>query len=129
MVGAVVLITSTVKLQAPPPSADVTLTEVIPRGKNEPEAGEAVMAPQSPETSTSPVLKVTKAPSWPLCVVLTATTKFEGQLKEQVAGSPPGVEMLMDASEELLARLGSAVSLDISARLVTVEFGALLLTV
>jgi len=40
--------TVTVKLQLPPLSADVEVTVVVPTGKNEPDAGVVVMAPQSP---------------------------------------------------------------------------------
>jgi hypothetical protein len=40
-----------VKLQLPPPVSEVTVTVVVPTGKKEPDAGDAVTAPQSPSGS------------------------------------------------------------------------------
>jgi hypothetical protein len=60
IVGAAVSTTVTLKLQPPPPVADVTITDVVPIGKNDPEAGLAVIAPQDPKPSAE--LKVTLAP-------------------------------------------------------------------
>ena len=48
-----VSVTVTVKLQLPPPVSEVTLTVVVPSGKNEPDAGVAVIAPQSPSDSAA----------------------------------------------------------------------------
>ena len=62
MVGAGSVVTVIVKLQVPPPVAEETLTVVMPTGKNEPDAGELVTAPQSPDDSISPE-KSTIAPS------------------------------------------------------------------
>lgn len=62
IVGAGVLLTVIVKLQLPPPVADETVTVCVPTAKNEPEAGELVTAPQSPDDSMLPA-KLTIAPS------------------------------------------------------------------
>jgi hypothetical protein len=53
IVGGLVPLSSTVtvKLQLPPPVSEVTLTVVVPTGKNDPEAGTAVTVPQVPEGS------------------------------------------------------------------------------
>jgi hypothetical protein len=57
IVGGLVPVSSTrtIKLQLPPPVAEVTVTVVEPTGKNEPDAGVAVTAPQSPVGSTEKV--------------------------------------------------------------------------
>jgi hypothetical protein len=63
-----------VKLQLPPPVSELTFTTVVPSGKNEPEAGFALIAPQLPKTL--PAEKVTNAPGLPACVALAMTEKF-----------------------------------------------------
>src|SRR5688572_27567395 len=59
--------TVTVKLQLAPPVAELTVTVVVPTGKNEPEAGAAVTAPQSP--SGVAASNATIAPRSPFTVV------------------------------------------------------------
>ena len=49
MVGACVSLTRIVNEQLPPPPFEVTVTVVVPTGKNEPEAGTAVTGPQIPD--------------------------------------------------------------------------------
>jgi hypothetical protein len=51
IVGAAESITVTVKLQNPPPVAELLLTVVVPIGKNEPEAGVLVTVPHVPKAS------------------------------------------------------------------------------
>ena len=62
IVGAAVSTTVTLKLQ-PPPVADVTTTVVVPIGKNDPEAGVAVIVPQLPNPSAAPNVTLAPPPS------------------------------------------------------------------
>ena len=48
IVGGCTSFTVMVKVQYPPPGSEVTVTVVVPTGKNDPEAGVAVMGPQIP---------------------------------------------------------------------------------
>lgn len=88
MVGGLVplSVTVTVKLQLPPLVAEVTLTVVVPTGKNEPDKGLAVTAPQSPEGSAE--AKVTRAPRTELSVVLAVALRLAGQTSVQVVAAP-----------------------------------------
>src|SRR6267378_6662360 len=86
---------------------------------NEPEAGEYCTVPQSPETSTLPV-KLTTAPLESGAV----TTMSAGQPSAHVAGGAPAARTSTEASEELLVRLGSLVSLPILAVLEITPLGA-----
>jgi hypothetical protein len=96
IVGAAVSTTFTLKLQPPPPVADVTTTVVSPIGKNDPEAGLAVIAPQLPKPSAG--AKVTFAPPPTPCVVAVVTISF-GQSRTQ---SPDGVPLTTVPVSELL---------------------------
>jgi hypothetical protein len=64
IVGAGAFVTVMVKLQLPPPLSETTLITVVPTGKNEPEAGVAVTAPQLPAI-TLVAVKVTNLPGFP----------------------------------------------------------------
>ena len=83
IVGAGVFTTVTVKLQDAP-APDETLTVVVPTGNNEPEAGEADIAPQSPLRFIADA-KLTTAP---LELVAVATI-FAGQSKVQLVPVAP----------------------------------------
>src|SRR5215204_5424996 len=110
MVGGLVPVSSTVtvKLQLAPPVCEVTITVVVPTGKNVPEDGLADTAPQSP--SGSAASNVTTAPRSPPTVVLAVALMLSGQLRVQAAGAP--ATMMLSSPEALLsAGLSSLVSL------------------
>src|SRR6185295_17940894 len=100
MVGGFVPVSSTVtiKLQLPPPVSEVTLTSVDPTGKNDPEAGVDVIAPQVPDCSAAS--NVTCAPRWLPSVVLATAFTLSGQLRVHVPPPPP-VGTKAEALEEL----------------------------
>jgi hypothetical protein len=122
MVGSAVSVTVMVKLQLPPPVSEITLTTVVPTGKNEPEDGLELIAPQFPEILFV-VVKFTIAPEVPFWLVLAATTISSRQPSVQVCA--PAVagtfELKVDA---LLLGSNSAVELETSALFVrTVSAG------
>ena len=100
---------------------------MVPTGKKVPEAGVAVIAPQSP--SASPLSKVTRAPACPFCVVSANAVTFAGQETEQVAEPPLAETTLTPASDELLSACWSVVPLLILAVVVMNDVGAPLSTV
>jgi hypothetical protein len=124
MVGAVVSVTVTVKVQVSPTvelllasiTVAVKVTVVVaPAGKKVPAAGELVTLPQSPVVSES---KLTSAPRTPPTVLSAATVMSRGHTISQVLES---LSMLISAlaPEELSNGRASAVALEIVAELVT----------
>src|SRR6185437_4684109 len=109
MLGGGVWTIVMVKLQEPPPVAEVTFTTVVPSGKNEPEAGLGVIAPQLPAI-TSVEVKVTNLPGLPPCVVSAVNVKFSRQVMVQVCAGG-GLGTTADPSEELSEVSRSVVAL------------------
>jgi hypothetical protein len=77
MTGGVLSTTVTVNVQ-PGPDAAVQVTVVVPMGKNDPDGGLQVIAPQLPVVAGS--LKVTAAPHWPGSLL---TLTLAGQVSVQ----------------------------------------------
>src|SRR5687768_10126252 len=101
--------TVTVKLQLPPPVAELTVTVVVPTGKNEPEGGVAVTAPQSPFGSAAS--NNTIAPRSPLTVVLAVAVMLSGHASEHACGAPATI-MVNSPDAVLSTARNSAVSLE-----------------
>ncbi len=99
--------TVTEKGQPPSPCSELKLTMVVPTGKNEPEAGVAVIAPHVPVPMASG--KVTCAPRTPFSVVSALTSMGDGHVRSQAVALDP-VEMLNEAVELLSLVSGSAVA-------------------
>ena len=88
--------------------AELTVTAVVPTGKNEPDDGVAVTAPQSPVGSAAS--KVTIAPRSPLTVVFAVALILSGQASVQATGAPT-VTIVSSPEAELSAALNSVLSL------------------
>jgi hypothetical protein len=80
-------ITVMVKLQLPPPSVDVEVTTVVPTGKNEPDAGDVVTVPQSPDSTGA--AKLTWVPRTEFSSVSALALMLFGQFRIHVGGGVP----------------------------------------
>ena len=128
IVGAAVSVTVMVKVQLPPPLPELMVTTCGEPAteKNEPEAGELVEVPQSPDVSAP---KLTIAPGWPPCVVFAETVIFNGHDNTHVGAEDPSARISSLVVAELVSGWGSVVSLATSTSLVKIVFGAPPLTV
>src|SRR5712691_11069408 len=102
-------VTMTLKLQVPPLVSEVTLTVVVPTGKNDPEGVLVVIAPQSPKGTAAS--KVTCAPTTSFSVVFAVTVMLSGQSRTQLGVGGVLLSTVAVLSKVLSALFSSVVEL------------------